>query len=26
VLHGEDPILAIASAVVIDLCCHEDKR
>ncbi|HEV3027856.1 MAG TPA: LURP-one-related family protein [Planctomycetota bacterium] len=24
--HGEDPILIIASAVVIDLCCHHDRR
>ena len=24
--HGEDPILIIASAVVIDLCCHEAKK
>jgi uncharacterized protein YxjI len=24
--HGEDPILIIASAVVIDLCCHGDNR
>lgn len=24
--HGEDPILIIASAVVIDLCCHEPKK
>ena len=24
--HGEDPILIIASAVVIDLCCHEDRK
>ena len=24
--HGEDPILIIASAVVIDLCCHDRKK
>jgi uncharacterized protein YxjI len=24
--HGEDPILVIASAVVIDLCCHGDNQ
>ncbi|HZE97703.1 MAG TPA: LURP-one-related family protein [Planctomycetota bacterium] len=24
--HGEDPILVIASAVVIDLCCHGDRK
>jgi uncharacterized protein YxjI len=24
--HGEDPILIIASAVVIDLCCHQPKH
>ena len=24
--HGQDPILILASAVVIDLCCHQDKR
>lgn len=24
--YGEDPILIIASAVVIDLCCHEGKQ
>lgn len=24
--HGEDPILLLASAVVIDLCCHQPKR
>lgn len=24
--HGEDPILIIASAVVIDLCCHEGRK
>lgn len=24
--HGEDPILIIASAVVIDLCCHGENR
>jgi uncharacterized protein YxjI len=23
--HGEDPILILASAVVIDLCCHPDR-
>ena len=26
ILHGEDPILVIASAVVIDLCCHQDRK
>jgi len=26
VIHGEDPILIIASAVVIDLCCHDDRN
>jgi len=24
--HGEDPVLIIASAVVIDLCCHQPKH
>ena len=24
--HGQDPILILASAVVIDLCCHQNKR
>lgn len=24
--HGEDPVLVLASAVVIDLCCHQDKK
>lgn len=24
--HGEDPILILASAVVIDLCCHQDRK
>src|SRR5216110_2424806 len=24
VRHGEDPILVLASAIVIDLCCHQD--
>jgi uncharacterized protein YxjI len=23
--HGEDPVLVLASAVVIDLCCHQSK-
>ncbi|HUR38370.1 MAG TPA: LURP-one-related family protein [Planctomycetota bacterium] len=23
---GEDPVLILASAVVIDLCCHQDQR
>jgi len=26
VCHGEDPILVLASAVVIDLCCHQDNK
>lgn len=26
ILHGEDPILILASAVVIDLCCHQPKH
>jgi uncharacterized protein YxjI len=26
ILHGEDPILVLASVVVIDLCCHQDKK
>jgi len=26
ILHGEDPILVLASAVVIDLCCHQDRK
>ena len=24
--HEEDPILILASAVVIDLCCHQDRK
>jgi uncharacterized protein YxjI len=24
--HGEDPILLLASVVVIDLCCHQDRK
>ena len=24
--HGQDPILILASCVVIDLCCHQDKK
>ena len=24
--HGEDPILILSSAVVIDLCCHQDQK
>lgn len=24
--HGEDPVLILASAVVIDLCCHQPKH
>jgi uncharacterized protein YxjI len=24
--HGEDPILILSSAVVIDLCCHQDRK
>ena len=24
--HGEDPILILASAVVIDLCCHQGRK
>jgi len=24
--HGEDPILVIAAAVVVDLCCHQSKK
>jgi len=24
--HGEDPILVLASVVVIDLCCHQDRK
>ena len=24
--HGEDPILLLASVVVIDLCCHEGRK
>lgn len=24
--HGEDPVLIVAAAVVIDLCCHQSKK
>jgi len=26
VAQGEDDVLVLASAVVIDLCCHQDRR